>query len=376
MKIWGFREKLDQAKAYLRIASPFFACLCETCRISPSEEIETACVNEKGFIQINPKFLESLTLIQVAVLICHEIMHPAWGIFWRRKSLNHDAVLSNVAHDHVVNLILSSSNPDWSIPGWLCDKKYQDLSYEEVYAKIQRESPSGKSLTCGALGFDAEQTESSLASADEMKEEWRNKVISAYQTAMSMGEVPLGIRRAVSSMLESRIDWRTWLFSHIGDTVSKSKLDWSEPCRRSDNLGFHWPAEKFLGYDVSVAVDTSGSISESELRRASSEIAELAVAAGATCRFIACDASVKSDLALRDFSPEFLIGGGGTNFQPVFDHLEKHPTKLLVYFTDAIGKFPTYEPEFPVVWAIYGDDISSSTPEVPFGDVLRIPTDD
>lgn len=62
------------------------------------------------------------------------------------------------------------------------------------------------------------------------------------------------------------------------------------------------------------------------------------------------------------------VGGGGTDFRPVFEHIEDNrmEPRCLIYLTDLAGKFPDEEPAFPVLWAATTD----RTP--PFGEKLRI----
>ena len=49
------------------------------------------------------------------------------------------------------------------------------------------------------------------------------------------------------------------------------------------------------------------------------------------------------------------LGGGGTRFEPVFDHIAadtEHDTpECLIYLTDGLGSFPDREPDYPVLWA-------------------------
>jgi predicted metal-dependent peptidase len=61
--------------------------------------------------------------------------------------------------------------------------------------------------------------------------------------------------------------------------------------------------------------------------------------------------------------PAEISGGGGTDFRPVFDWLEQERISpdLLVYFTDAEGRFPQCEPPYPVIWLVKGKA------PVPFG---------
>jgi predicted metal-dependent peptidase len=187
-----------------------------------------------------------------------------------------------------------------------------------------------------------------------------------------MGSLPMALERSISELLDPEIDWRQSLFLSVTAALGKNALNWGIPHRRSDALGIHMPLEEELGYDVSVAVDTSGSVSKENLRRACSEIAGIIQSAGGQGRFLVGDASVNCDIPLAEFDATLLEGGGGTDFDPVFRHLEDHPTRLLVYFTDTWGNFPATEPSFPVVWAVYASAISAGA-KVPFGEIVQIP---
>ncbi len=379
-----FASALAEAKAYLRITAPFFASLSASSRITEDKQIATACVNETGDIRINGDFFLSLNLTERAVLISHEIMHPAWGVFWRSKSLDHDPMISNIAHDHVVNLILSEAHPDWSIPGWLCDQKFSSMSYEEVYAQISRQerptppprrtaNQNGAKLSpMGSIGADIQPDGSGSIDPQRDESAWRERILGAFQSARAMGSVPSSLARAVSDLLEPKIDWRSALYMAICENLGKTKINWATPSRRSDDLGLHVPSEEETGYDVSIAVDTSGSITRENLRRACSEISTIVSSAGGSGRFIVSDASVQSDVPLNEFDATLLSGGGGTDFSPVFKHLEEHPTRLLIYFTDTWGTFPTSEPSFPVLWAVYRSALLESV-QVPFGELVEIP---
>ena len=61
-------------------------------------------------------------------------------------------------------------------------------------------------------------------------------------------------------------------------------------------------------------------------------------------------------------------GGGGTDFRPLFDWVEGLPASpdLLVYVTDAEGRFPEREPNYPVVWLVKGKS------SVPFGTRIQL----
>jgi predicted metal-dependent peptidase len=67
-------------------------------------------------------------------------------------------------------------------------------------------------------------------------------------------------------------------------------------------------------------------------------------------------------------APASLAGGGGTDFSPVFqwaDDMDLAPD-LLIYFTDAKGRFPEDPPAFPVIWLVKGRE------SVPFGERIQL----
>ena len=77
---------------------------------------------------------------------------------------------------------------------------------------------------------------------------------------------------------------------------------------------------------------------------------------------ICCDAEIDEQSPLifeawDEFKFDTQVkGGGGTDFRPVFrwiDQQDMTPDTLL-YFTDACGEFPDYEPTYPVVWLVKG----------------------
>ena len=63
-----------------------------------------------------------------------------------------------------------------------------------------------------------------------------------------------------------------------------------------------------------------------------------------------------------------LIGGGGTDFRPVFKYVQDNfdDVKLLLYFTDLEGVFPKEYPNYEVKW------VSTKENELPFGSLILL----
>ena len=122
------------------------------------------------------------------------------------------------------------------------------------------------------------------------------------------------------------------------------------------------PSLRSAHLDVTLVLDTSGSISDEEMRQFVSEVDAIKGQMGARVTLHACDERLAPDgpwiyeawegLQL----PKSFAGGGGTRFTPAFEWAEQQDRRpdLLVYFTDAQGEFPKHEPSFPVIWLVKG----------------------
>lgn len=115
-----------------------------------------------------------------------------------------------------------------------------------------------------------------------------------------------------------------------------------------------------------VGVDTSGSMTGASLDRVAREIERLAAHARLT--IVECDAAVHRVYAMPDRLGPF-VGGGDTDFGPVFDELRGN-TEIegVVYFTDGKGDLPSLPPSLPTVWALTHDGPFHTD----FGLILRL----
>ena len=402
---------VQAARIYLVMSYPFYSYLLHRASIVGDTGIPTACVDVNGRIRINPAFFMALkTPENQAFILAHEILHPAFGYFWR--SAKHHPRLANRAHDYVINLLLEQESAQWVVSGSLLDKKFTGMPYEEVYCLLKNNLPTmnlaehgevrvnagasgdggaverGKPqkivtanegllasepvdgvvdvATIGGIGIDIDFDVEPVEPID-----WGMEVARAAEAARMKGCLPAHLARFVGALLTPVIPWQDKLRLAITEVMSRTRDDWTTPHRRSEAYGYYAPTERFLGFDVSVCVDTSGSIGDAELRRAVSEIRSIVEQTGGDGRYIVGDAAVHADIALMDFHPKILEGGGGTSFIPHFEHLELYPTKLCVFFTDTFGDFPEREPAFPVIWAVYKPAMAAGA-AVPFGEIIEV----
>jgi predicted metal-dependent peptidase len=168
------------------------------------------------------------------------------------------------------------------------------------------------------------------------------------------------LARITGTRLTTGGHWRTsW-------TRVSRKLGWGHPGRRQETRG-----------GLTVAFDTSGSISGTELGIFEAKCEQMAEAYGGPLTVIWCDARVQGVKVVgrkQDVRRLEMRGGGGTSSLPVFELLEKpeYRTDCLVYLTDLHIDFPEKAPLYDVIWAVIGRDPSV---KAPFGQTHHLEVD-
>jgi predicted metal-dependent peptidase len=212
--------------------------------------------------------------------------------------------------------------------------------------------------------------------------------------AKGRGDVPGGLVRWAEEFLKPpKVDWRTKL-GEVCRTAVKYRAGattytYSRPCRRQAVYGFG-PGRPILPDmvqpvpRVAIAVDTSGSMSPRELADAVCEADGILKAIGASATFIACDATVGAlrEVRTRREVLAALVGGGGTDFRPVFEAVEKLRPRpeVVVFATDGQGPAPARPPAgVKTVWLLVGRGAQKPwfpTGTQPWGEFVEIKSDD
>jgi predicted metal-dependent peptidase len=201
--------------------------------------------------------------------------------------------------------------------------------------------------------------------------QWQQRLAGAAQQAMQAGKMGGSIARLVDHLLQPQLPWRMLLARYV-TAMARDDFTYMRPSRREGEAIL--PSLKSSQVEIVVAVDTSGSIRAAEMDEFLSEVSALKGQMRARVTLLACDSSL-AEGAPWVFEPweEFrcpaeIHGGGGTDFQPVFEWLETQGQRpeLLVYFTDAQGRFPASEPNYPVIWLVKGRE------SVPWGQRVQL----
>lgn len=191
------------------------------------------------------------------------------------------------------------------------------------------------------------------------------------------GTIPAGLQRLLEELRKGvKEKWYQKIRSLVGTRMTTPKFRYSmkRPNRR---LGFPFPGRmKVRKGLLAVAIDTSGSISPTELTIFIEKLHGVAAAYEAPFEVIICDAdvhTVKKICKKRDIASLEIKGGGGTSSLPVFEYLEGKKPDMLVYLTDLYIDFPDNPPKYRVIWGVINRD---DEPEAPFGETHQLLVED
>lgn len=208
-------------------------------------------------------------------------------------------------------------------------------------------------------------------SGEEEEDEWRMAVVRAARAAQEAGNLPGALERLLASSLPPRIGWRAVLRRFLL-RATRDDFSWVRPNRRYLHAGLYLPGlDSPTLEDFVVAVDVSGSVEPVLLEAFAAELSAVLDEFDTTLTVLTCDVSLTSYRCLtRQDLPVTLAvtGGGGTDFRPPFDVLEREGVTpaCLVYFTDLQCSGYPQEPLYPVLWVTPGEP---QTPP-PFGEVV------
>lgn len=411
-KIKKYVQKLLLSRMRILCNHGFFGLLLMHMKYSVDEEIETACTDGVR-ITFGADFLESLSDAELDFVMMHEIMHVVLQHCIRGK--DYDDETFNIACDIVVNsnILLENNmniasitlnNYGASMHLTPNGREGYEFTAEQVYNMLQKKNSNFKSKTKSNDGFELgrahkEQGKENAKDKaiwddhsrwdmyeddDTLRDVWVKRFeeaaasISIRDPSNSRGILPMFAKRILEELRKPQTDWRTVL----NDFIQEEVVDYSfyPPDHRFDDSPFFLPdfnGKEDMVEDILFMIDTSGSMSDKMITTAYSEIK------GAIDQF---DGKLKGWLGFFDaaivepkaFSneEEFRVirpvGGGGTDFQIIFEYVAQHmpkPPASIIILTDGFAPFPkeTLAMGIPVLWLLNNDKVNP-----PWGKVARI----
>lgn len=389
---------------------------------SIDEGCETAYTDGER-IAFSPTFLEELSDKELDFVMMHEILHVVLQHCLRGEDKDNERY--NIAADIVINSTIMHENGDMASSITL--SKYGESMHiapdgkegylytaEEVYEMLQSkqknfDSGNEKSKKAGNVASKngragkVQQTRKNMDKPvtkrwddhsqwgkfeedSRLRDVWvKNfaeccEAIKVRDASNNRGTLPMFAQRMLEKLKKPQTDWRTILNDFIQEEICD--YSFSPPDRRFQDSPFFLPDFNEMGKNDNVSdilffIDTSGSISDNDMTTAFSEIK------GAIDQY---DGKLKGwlgffDAAIIEPKPfssfeEFIVikpaGGGGTDFQIIFEYVDQHmkdkEPNCIIILTDGCAPFPKEElaNNIPVLWLINNQDV---TP--PWGKVAR-----
>lgn len=425
-KIKGCIKRLLLSRMRILYNHGFYGLLLMHMIYAVSEEIETACTDGVR-ITFGIDFLDSLSDSELDFVMMHEILHVVLQHCFRGDVEDPEAY--NIAADIVVNSNIMLENGMKASSITLSKygtsmhvapdgKEGHEYTAEQVYVMLPKNlNKKGNNKSHGSADGRAKKgNNKSPGSAvgrakkeiskeqhqpvrvwddhsrwgkyeedDTLCDVWVKRFEDAAEAikirdpSNARGLLPAFAERILKELKKTQTDWRTIL----NDFIQEEVVDYSfaPPDRRFDDSPFFLPdfnGKEDRVEDILFMIDTSGSMSDDMIAAAYSEVK------GAIDQF---NGKLKGWLGFFDaaiikpqpFSDEneFKIikpaGGGGTDFQIIFEYVFHHMSDKLpasiIILSDGYAPFPLEKLAggIPVLWLLNNEEVNP-----PWGKVARI----
>jgi predicted metal-dependent peptidase len=377
----------------------FFADILIQLRIQ-SAKIGTIAVgsDEHGRLTllVDEEFFNELSFKGKQFVLAHEVLHIVLQHLIKGKEFMAMGIpqhVQNIAADLAVNSLLEipqELNDSIVAPGYGLFYDFpKGLTFEEYIKKLLEKSSKNNESSGSSGNNNNKSNQNSKNNDDNLKEidkkridsheQWKEISETAAQDMINKareiikryhGNLPADLVREIEADYSKRFNWKFRIKSFVASAMDyRKEITYGIPNRRfPDRIGeVAGKRNKLLG-NVMVFIDTSGSISDNELKQFMS--VALSIPYPKEIYFI--DSDIQGEpIKIRTITGIFkqkikAKGGGGTNFCPAFELAEKKRAKAIVYLTDMYGTFPK-KCNIPTVWVTATEDVNP-----PFGEVVNI----
>ena len=408
------RRKVSKARSQLILRKPFWGFLALHLEVVEDNCMPIPTMGADGVVlRYDPDFVLKVEDASLMCVIAHECFHCAFGHIWRHG--NREPMRWNVATDFAANCVLKKEG--FNTEGMLYDKQFEGKSAEEIYDMLPEIKVSVVSV--GASGGEGDGSGSGSGPANEsnkqrgqfagkakihdghsdwdksneggkegmgnelknalgikngkdgksLERQWQERASRARQVAKSQGVGMGNVDELIDELLEPQISWKEILRNTVSSCIC-TNYRLMPPNKKHLWRGIYLPSLYGEKIEAAIAIDTSGSMSASEIAMGIAEIRSVCEQfQDYTIHFYQCDDGVQQYIKIDPYTevPNKIKGRGGTSFVPVFKDIKKKglDISLLAYFTDLMGTFPDEQPDYPVIWVA-----TAGRKEVPFGELI------
>ena len=385
----GYSRALQAARVRAAHQRSYFAPALFSLVPVETDLIGSMAVDSHWRLYYNDAWVATHTVEQNASLLIHEVSHLLRDHEARKQAAGFtDHRRWNTAGDCEINDDLHAEglplpgDPPLPAKYGLLNGKNAESYYQQLPAppRADRHATPGddqRSPDCGSgahgerrfweLSID-EGADGGTPGVDRIKAELVRREVARRieETSRYDGDIPLAWRRWAHATLAPKVDYMATLRHVVRRALRESTLGrydrtYRRPHRRQACYGefimasFYQPRPRpgFL-------IDTSGSMGDTQLARAVSELGGLTrqLGYGADVVVACCDAAVHEVRKAFASTPIELFGGGGTDIGvglSAFTGRKGQAIDLLVVVSDCRTPWPKEAPPFPVITIRVGD---------------------
>lgn len=384
-------EIIKKRIGFLMLSAPFFGSVFMTLNIIRSDEIKTMAVGPVNKYDLafyyNTDFTLSLTQYEVVAVLMHEAYHILLHHITRSREMNYEHKGFNIAADMAINTGIVGLPKNCYVPKTFNFPENQsaDIYYKLLKNEAKKKNQSIEEFVAGK-GFEPDDHSlwDDCGDEDIISEKIRQiaqKAIDAENSRdKSWGDIPGHLIQMIIEANKPKINWKKNVRYFINKVVQIGKLPTRIRVNRREqatkidrqeffkNVNFMTGKKKDYTSKLLVAADTSGSVSDSDLKDFLTEV--LAMSKHVEVHFICFDTIIYGKPQLitkKDISKIKIQGRGGTNFSPIIEMIDKTGYDGLIIFTDGYAPFPP-KPKARVLWALTKD----SDVKPPYGKYVKI----
>jgi predicted metal-dependent peptidase len=344
---------VSRARARVALVAPPLAVAVYRLREVISPEVGTAAVDTSWRLYVNPDWWQTLDVAEQATVLVHEAMHLLRGHHARLSVF--PQVVANLAGDAEINDDLQL--PPWRLPQRAVTPGSLNLPQgrtAEWYASQLGNSPpdaAAGSLVLAGSGADGHPRPWELPVDEAAVAETPAIAAQVAAAVRQWGDAPQGMRRWADSVLAPRPAPAALLRRILSNALTRegdARACWTRPGRRSAArvpvLTPRWVTDV---PSVVLCVDTSGSMSERQLRRALEVIDGVTRALNASVYVATGDTGMATLRQVRRATEVELVGGGGTDMPALAREAQRATSaRVAVIITDGYtpwGERPPFE---------------------------------
>lgn len=325
----------------------------------------------------NPDFVKKLTSKELSAVLTHESLHVLLHHIARASVFSYNPRLFNIAADAAINCYIAGLPDNCIYPKNFGLPDFE--SSEFYYEKLKQEAEKNSEGLDGAMAGKGEMVDShdgwGECEDDVVKEKIRGIADKAVKSQDQKGWSAIGsdIAKAILEANKPVINWKRELRYFInklilsGKKVTRSRINRREQATKKNRDGilsdvYIQPgSRKDYTSRLLVAIDTSGSVSDDELKEFIGEINGMI--AHVKCDVIQFDTSIHGEPTpiSKKITRFQFRGRGGTDFTPAIQMADEKRYDGIIMLTDGYAPFPK-KPKARVLWALSKQGASVNPP--------------